>query len=452
MSESDRSAAEIKPQDSVEEVLPKIPEPSGNNEPIWIEPDLDFIHTLSHYGKDFYKKCFQCGTCSATCALSPDHSPFPGKEMAWAAWGMKAQLLKDPDIWLCYQCNDCSVRCPRGARPGDILAAVRKECMLHYALPRFLGRWVHQPAYLPLLLGIPAVLLGAALALKGPIGSALGLSGYGSAEIVYSYSSVFPHWLLNSFFLFFSLLVLVSIFGGVGRFWNAMKSSEVHPMNRRSMKKILPSIVDAFKEVITHSRFSKCEQSKSRLNSHLLVFFGFAALSMVTLWIITSGINPLIRGNFVYPFNFWSPWKLLANLGGAALLGGTALMIRNRFADRDHAGKSQYFDWAFIWVIMAVVLTGFLTEVMHYIRLEPHRHVIYFVHLVFVSSLILYLPYSKFAHIFYRTAALVYAEHTGRIKATAPSRESELGAKQGSGRQVVVGGIDNPPGEGLVQP
>ncbi|NIP44583.1 MAG: heterodisulfide reductase subunit E [candidate division Zixibacteria bacterium] len=425
---------------------------SGNSKAIWIDPDLDFIFLLSKYGEDFYKKCFQCGTCSATCALSPDYKPFPSKEMAWATWGMKDQLLKDPDVWLCYQCNDCSVRCPRGARPGDILAAVRKESIIKYAVPRFLGRWVHQPKFLPLLLGIPAALLGLALTFKEPLGNALGFSAYNSNEIVYSYSSVFPHWLLNGFFLFFSFLVVLALIGGVARFWKAMKTSAVNIDGQPPAKGIFPSIGTAIKEVITHDKFSKCEQSRSRLTSHLLVFFGFIGLSVVTLWIITSGINPIIQGKFVYPFNFWSPWKLLANLGGLALLAGLVLMIRNRLIDKDHAGASGYFDWTFIWVIMAVVLTGFITEVLHYIRLEPHRHVIYFVHLVFVSSFLLYLPYSKFAHIIYRTTALVYAEHTGRKRETETAGEKMRSDSNAAGKQIISESIDEPQSEGAMQP
>jgi quinone-modifying oxidoreductase subunit QmoC len=123
--------------------------------------------------------------------------------------------------------------------------------------------------------------------------------------------------------------------------------------------------------------------------------------------VITNTFNPLIQGPFVYPFGFWNPLKMLANLGGVALLLGCVLMIFDRLYD-EHAGSSTYSDWAFLGTLLLVVLTGFVTELLHYARLVPHRHVAYFIHLVFVFALIVYLPYSKFAHLIYRTVALAF--------------------------------------------
>ena len=139
---------------------------------------------------------------------------------------------------------------------------------------------------------------------------------------------------------------------------------------------------------------------------------------------ITSGINPLIHGNFVYPFGFFSPWKILANLGGLAIVLGCSLMIRDRFRENRKAGAGTYYDWSLIATLLIVVLTGFMTEILHYVRLEPHRHIAYFVHLVFVFALLIYLPYSKLAHLVYRATALVYAERFGRrVEVTSPVAE-----------------------------
>jgi len=384
-----------------------------------IEPDLDFIRDLTRSGGASLKKCFQCGTCGATCPISPDVHPFPRKEMAWAAWGMKEQLLKDPDVWLCHHCNDCSIRCPRGARPGDVLAAVRREAVLRYAAPRFLARWVNRPRYIPLLIALPTALLGLALVAGDTLAAWLGMAAPSGTPIVYSYSPLLPHWLLNGLFGFFAVLVLIAAVIGVMRFWQAIASTEPGRLAGSAPKGVLASTWSVIKKVVLHEKFTSCTTEHSRAIAHFCVFFGFLALTVVTAWVITGPVNPLLRGGFAYPFSFLNPWKVLANLGGLAILVGCLLMIWERLYEADHAGVSTYFDWAFLWTIVAVVATGFATELLHYLRMVPHRHVAYFIHLVCVFVLLVYLPYSKFAHLLYRMAAMIHAEHTGREGETA---------------------------------
>jgi quinone-modifying oxidoreductase subunit QmoC len=168
------------------------------------------------------------------------------------------------------------------------------------------------------------------------------------------------------------------------------------------------------------------------------VFYGFIALTMVTLWVITARYNPLIRGEFVYPFAFLNPWKILANVGGAAVVVGCLLMIRDRLRDSDQAGAGSYFDWLLISTVLLVAITGFITEILHYVRLEPHRHVAYFVHLVFVFAVLMYLPYSKLAHLAYRAVAIVFAEHIGRDREAAGSLSAESPSSEKEGRDHVA--------------
>jgi quinone-modifying oxidoreductase subunit QmoC len=101
-------------------------------------------------------------------------------------------------------------------------------------------------------------------------------------------------------------------------------------------------------------------------------------------------------------------------------------MISDRFWDAENFGirSGVFFDWSLLVTLLLVALTGFAAEILHYARLEPHRHVVYFIHLVFVFALIVYLPFSKFGHLLYRTTALVFAEYIGRRTQQPPAEES----------------------------
>jgi quinone-modifying oxidoreductase subunit QmoC len=123
-----------------------------------IDPDLDFINKVGALGGEDLKKCYQCATCSVACAISPDTKPFPRKEMIAASWGLKDKLVGNADIWLCHNCGDCSTRCPREAKPADVLAALRTYTIEEYAQPKVLARALKDPKKLPILMAIPAIL------------------------------------------------------------------------------------------------------------------------------------------------------------------------------------------------------------------------------------------------------------------------------------------------------
>jgi quinone-modifying oxidoreductase subunit QmoC len=374
-----------------------------------IKPDLKFIKEIISGGGTSLKKCFQCATCSVTCKLSPDDKPFPRKEMLKAQWGMKKEILSSPDIWLCHQCRDCTTYCPRGAKPGEVLAALRRLAIVHYGFPGFLARLANKAGFLPILLLIATLILGFAMLARETIEKSLGIENGISGKIVYASTTIFPHWLLNTIFLSVSSLVFILLLVGAMRFWLAMESADG---NRSPVKGLIPSIFAAIKKIITHNDFAECITEALRFLSHICVFFGFIALSIVAIWVITISINPLLQKGFVYPFNLFSPLKIIANLGGAAFIGGCLLMILNRLKQT----TSTYFDWVFILILLFIAITGFMTEILHYARVDELRYPVYFAHLVLVLTLFIYLPYSKFSHFLYRTIALVYAEHYGRKK------------------------------------
>ncbi|MHC4651439.1 MAG: quinone-interacting membrane-bound oxidoreductase complex subunit QmoC [Planctomycetota bacterium] len=384
-----------------------------------VKPDSGFLGRVLAEGGGDLKKCFQCATCSVVCDLATGRKPFPRKEMIWAQWGLKDRLVADPDIWLCHQCNDCSVRCPRGARPADVMGALRRESIRHHALPRFLSLWANGVKYLPVMFLLSAVLLAAALLLRDPVNEAVGYEAHHHAL----YADFFPHWQLIAFFSFFTGLAFLAAVVGVVRFWRGMKAADEAGAGFRASVGMVPSVVGAIRSIVVHDRFGKCTSQAPRRLAHLGAFYGFVALFVVTVWaVIDIYVMPLVGVRTFYPFDLLHPMKVLANGGCVLLIGGCVKAILDRRAALLNGGPaSTSFDVIFVWLLLLVGLTGLVTEVLRFAvgndpesGLKPTALSMYFIHLVLVFQLLVYLPFSKFAHIIYRTVAMVYAERTGR--------------------------------------
>jgi quinone-modifying oxidoreductase, subunit QmoC len=386
-------------------------------EAVLVKPDRKFVEEIIASGGGDLKHCMQCANCSTVCELS-DGRPFPRKEMIWAQWGLKDRLVADPDVWMCHQCNDCSRRCPRGARPGDMLAAVRRLTVAHYAVPRFMAKVANRAAWLPVAFLIPIVLLGLALLARDPVAWALGVQ----ADPAF-YAAFYPHWLIIPLYGLFTGLAFLAALVGVARFWRAMKRSDEAEGIYVAARGIPASVVRAVKDILVHDRFGFCGAQAGRKVAHLAVFYGFGALFVVTAWaVVDLYVNPVLGIASRYPFDLLHPMKILANVGGVALLFGVVkVMVDRTRTQRPGAAGSTSFDWIFAWLILGVGVTGFATEIFRFTvgpapaeALRTTAYATYFVHLVLVFQLLTYLPYSKFAHVLYRTVAMVYAEHTGR--------------------------------------
>jgi quinone-modifying oxidoreductase subunit QmoC len=392
-----------------------------------LKPDRKFVEEVIAAGGGDLKKCYQCATCSVVCGLSNEPSPFPRKEMIWAQWGLKDRLISDPDVWLCHQCNDCSLRCPRGARPGDVLAAVRQKAIEHYAFPSVMGKLVNSARAIPIMLIlVPAILIAAALLIRGPVEAAFPVLVGAHAHEFYGY--FFPHWLLIAFYTSLTLMTFGGLIVGLMKFWGGMKANDATMGRGAPVRGFVPSTIRALTELVTHDRFGSCTDQAPRKLSHLMAFYGFIALFIVTSWaVIDIYLMPFFGVATRYPFDLLHPMKILGNVGGILLIVGSARAILTRKnAPKDGYHQSTTFDWIFVWLLLLVGITGFSVEVFRFVAeaatgeeayasaFALPAYSIYFVHLVVVFGLLVYLPYSKFAHMWYRLAAMIYGEYSGR--------------------------------------
>jgi quinone-modifying oxidoreductase subunit QmoC len=366
------------------------------------KPDSEFVREVLGLGGESLKKCFQCGTCSVVCSLSPDGRPFPRKEMMWAQRGLKDRLLKDPDVWLCHQCNDCTTYCPRDAKPGDVLAAIRSYSITHYTLPGFLVKAFSSPKYLLPLLALPALLLVAFLGAAGDL-------TFPKGEIVLN------HMIPNTdayigMAVIVAFVVVVAAIGGF-RFWKAINEFETDPpLTSVTRGGFLRSHVYVLVDILKHGNFGKCQTNKTNRYTHLAIFYGFILLLLAAF---LGAVYHLAGIESPYPLT--SPIKIAGNLGSLLILAGCALAIYRRFSPSSKEGNTSYFDWFLILLLTFVAISGVATEVVRLAELPTATYSVYLVHLWLLFTLLIYAPFSKGAHFIYRWLAMAYARQVGRV-------------------------------------
>jgi len=378
-----------------------------------VEPDVKFIKEVQALGGDTLKKCFQCATCSVACPISPDNKPFPRKEMIASSWGLKDKVLNNVDIWLCHNCGDCSTLCPRGAKPGDVLAALRMIAIKKYSFPQKLAEMVNDPQQLPILFAIPVVVFLVIGIICNMFVEPNWLNFSPSGDEI-AHAKFFSSWLVDLIFVPLSMIV-VGLFAISGnRFLNDIHENAVKEGKTKksdwSWLGIATALPNVVLRILRHDKFVECSENQERSTAHMMVLFSFIGLFIVTgiFFVVLYGFG--IHG----PYSQLNPIKWLANFSGIALVIGSLLMIKERINQNASKQSTTYKDWSLLGLVLGLGLSGLLTEMTRLGGLAGISYMLYFIHLVFVFCLFAYLPFSKLAHLFYRSLAMAYSEYAER--------------------------------------
>ena len=375
-----------------------------------VEPDLNFIKEVGILGGEDLKKCYQCATCSVVCPISPDNKPFPRKEMIAASWGLKDKLIKSADPWLCHNCGDCSTRCPRKAKPADVLAAIRAQAITEYSGPKPLAKALNNPAMLPVLLLVPAVFIIIMGTIMEKIFNFQFLNFSPEGTIVHA--KMVSTWLVDVVMLSAAGFAVLTFFNGVKRFLNDIHQNALAEgkTNQKTIESsgFIQALIRTIPTILRHAKFNECTENKERGVSHMLVLFSFIGLFIVTNIFFVAIYGLQIHG----PYSQMNPVKWLANVSGVALIIGSILLIKQRMDKPDQ--KSAYKDWLLLGLVLGLGVTGMGAQLTRLAGWAAPSYAIYFVHLILIWFTFAYLPFSKLAHLVYRTAAMTYAEYAGR--------------------------------------
>jgi citrate/tricarballylate utilization protein len=341
--------------------------------------------------------CNACRYCEGFCAV------FPAMTRRLAFDAADAHYLAN----LCHNCGACLHAC-QYAPPHEFavnvpkaMAQVRRMTYQDYAWPAPLGKLYKNNGLtvsLALAFGLALFLL-LATALKGTLWPSQDVNGP-----VGNFYAIFPHQLLVNLFGSVFLSSMLCLMVSVARFWKSAP-----PLVSSSTS---GAYTEAFGNVLTlkyldggHGDGCNDEDDKSthrRRQFHHLTFYGFmlcfASTSLGTFYHYVLGLHA--------PYALLSLPVIIGSLGGVGLIiGPLGLFWLKRNRHPLHGDPAQNaMDYGFVALLFFTSLTGML---LTFLRHTDALALLLCVHLGVVMALFLTMPFGKFAHGFYRGAALL---------------------------------------------
>ena len=324
--------------------------------------------------------CNACRYCEGYCAV------FPAMERRLTFSEADMNYLAN----LCHNCAECYYAC-QYAPPHEfavnvpkVLAEIRARSYRKYAWPRFrdVSTWW-------------AVAVGVVVAAL--------LAGTRSAAAANFYAVISHEVMVGAFAVVFGFVILVHAAGFL-RFWRESGQSAAGLLQPAVL---LAAARDALSLKNLDSNGVGCtypdqHHSQARRWFHHLTFYGFLLCTASTA--VAAAYHSFF--GWQAPHAYFSVPVVLGTLGGIGLLiGPVGLYWLKRHRDTAIVDiKQDMLDVSFIALLFLTSLSGLLLLVMR----ETHAMAgLLRIHLGVVLGLFLTLPYGKFVHGIYRSAALV---------------------------------------------
>lgn len=377
--------------------------------------DINLMADLHKFGAADINDCFSCGNCTAICPLADNDATFPRRIIRLAQVGLRDDLVASKELWTCYHCGLCTDRCPQEADPAEFMATARRYAIAHYDKSK-ISRVIYTMPVLGAIIMVVLALVFAAFfasigARDGTTNSpTLALFKFVPYDVVHTFGLIVMG--VTVIFALIGIILLAvnigrrqsitakALFGGKAAwartwraFWNAVG---IESLGQRRYREDCQddSPVDPL--------------YKRRWLIHLMTVWGFLGLFLAT--ILDYGLDVFGIKATGDPVPIYYPVRLLGTLAGLSLMYGvTMLFLRRLQRTRAEIEVSTYSDWAFLVMLWLIGLSGFLIEIGLYL---PGQQIwgywVFLVHVAIAMELVLFLPFTKFAHVMYRPVALFF--------------------------------------------
>jgi citrate/tricarballylate utilization protein len=347
--------------------------------------------------------CNACRYCEGYCAV------FPAMTRRLEFNAADTHYLAN----LCHNCGSCLYAC-QYAPPHEFavnvpqaMARLRLRTYQDYAWPRAFGRLYERAG------------LTVALALAGGLALFLVLAVALNGRLIHqplagNFYAIFPHNLLAVLFSIVFMFAILALAIGVTKFWREVSpvrdgdAADIAAAARARMPAVTEAVADVARlRYLGGGHGDGCNEDDDaftlwRRRFHQMTMYGFllcfAATCVATLYHYLLDLHA--------PYALSSAPVILGSLGGIGLIIGPVGLLRlnlKRDAQRADPGQNA-MDRGFIALLLLVSATGFALLLL---RDTGWMALWLAIHLGTVMALFLTLPYGKFAHGIFRSAALL---------------------------------------------
>jgi len=334
---------------------------------------------------------------------------------------LRDALAGSKELWICYYCGECSDSCPREAEPGEFMAAARRYAIASNDVTG-IGRLLYSSVLggVAVFLIVTALLLWYLLAGAGPVNGRF-------------FEFISGHTVHNAGLIVIGIAVIAMALGVINMFRRiniATRYSFSRGDKASMVTKFSRGVSAVVSEIITQKRYRDCSAEyakpepwyRPRWFVHWAMLWGFIGLFVATVWVF---LDKLPDGAAV---PLYYPSRLIGIVAGLFFVYGTSMALVERLSPTSKYGAhSHSSDWTLLLYLFLLGITGFILTFMVYLApATVFGNIILLAHMVLAFQLVLLLPFSKLAHVVYRSLAIFVHAYRG-TEALAPAAE-QVGA------------------------
>ncbi len=353
-----------------------------------------FSQEIRRYGRFDVNGCLNCGSCTIVCDLSDGEATFPRRPIQYALIGLKEPLRESLEPWLCHDCGDCSLTCPRQAEPSESMRTLRRYLASQYDPTRITSRIYRSKAFELATLSFVGLLVLALVYYYHMYVVQLSASDFFSTPMGLEH-------MFTTITLFTRVVFLIPLF---------LIGLNAYRMYRISMRRhtiparlYLTEAKTMVVEMVTHRRMSKCPEKKhkKRWKRHWLLGLSCAVISPILFFFL-----PWFQTDSIYPI--YHPQRWLGYIVTAIMVYVTGEILIGRMKKRDPMYTfSQFGDLILPVLLLLTAISGIAVHIFRYVDMSLAGHFAYAIHLaIVVPMLLIEVPFGNWSHMVYRPLAI----------------------------------------------